>query len=259
MPLFGRNLGLTTVSTKNILGMRFRDEELQYAARSIVSNASDNIRRFVYFVNAHCVNVAAREVKYKQLLQNTPELYADGIGMAIAARLWGLRLDHNVNGTDLFPLICEYAAKQGVPLAFFGSEPGVADACKEKMTSQYPGLRVVYTRNGFVTEDEQDALLQSINESGAKILLVARGVPLQELWIDRNKDRLDAPVLMGVGALFDFYSGKVQRAPSFLRKIGMEWLYRLYLEPTRLFRRYVIGNPEFLVRALILRIRGNTG
>ena len=192
--------------------MRFKDDELHHVATSLVRDAVANNRRLVYFVNAHCVNVAARDTQYSTLLQNAPELYADGVGMAIAARLWGVRLDNNVNGTDLFPLLCEQTARDGVPMGFFGAAPGVAEVCRECVLSKYPGLRVVFAHHGFVSDDEQDELIRSINDSGAKILLVARGVPMQELWIDRYKDNLDVLVLLGVGALFDFYSGCVQRA-----------------------------------------------
>ena len=97
-----------------------------------------------------------------------------------------------------------------------------------------------------------------IHCSRAKILIVAKGVLLQELWIDENASKLDVPVLLGVGALFDFFSGSVRRAPLIWRKLGMEWFFRLIMEPRRLFRRYIVGNPEFLLRVIKIRITGTS-
>jgi len=245
------------MAIKEILGMQFKDETLEQAADSIIDDAQNNVKRPVYFVNAHCVNVAASYSVYAGILRSTPYVYADGIGMAIAARLWGERLINNVNGTDLFPVLCAHAARSGIPVAFFGAEPGVAEACAGRMADVYQGLDVPWVHHGYVADVDENDLIESLNASGAKILFVARGVPLQEHWIYENQNKLKLPVILGVGALFDFYSGNVRRAPAFLRRAKLEWLYRLYLEPRRLFRRYVIGNPEFLFRSVKMRITGN--
>ena len=237
-----------------ILGLRIKDESLDCAADSIIFDACNSVKRKVFFVNAHCINVAARNEAYCSILHNAPFVYADGSGMAIAARLWGNGLENNVNGTDLFPILCEKVARENVPVALFGASPGIAKICAEHMEKMYPGLRVVWNHHGYVSREEQAGLIEGINRSGARILLVAKGVPLQELWIEENAPKLDVPVILGVGALFDFYSGTMQRAPLYIRKMGLEWLFRFLMEPRRLFRRYIIGNPQFLLRALKLKI-----
>jgi exopolysaccharide biosynthesis WecB/TagA/CpsF family protein len=236
--------------TTNVLGLRCWDIDIARAARYLVESAQSGQRRCIFFVNAHCVNVAARDVAYANLLSGAPFVFADGVGMAMASRLGGRRLRHNVNGTDLFPKFCEAAAAAGVPLALLGASPGVAEMCANEMRRRFPGLRIVWVQHGYLTEAEEDAQIAALNASGAKVLLVAKGVPTQELWIARNAGRLDAPVLIGVGALFDFYSGTIRRAPGLLRALRIEWLYRLALEPRRMFSRYVLGNPAFLARAL---------
>jgi len=134
-----------------------------------------------------------------------------------------------------------------------GAAPGVAAKCAEAMCRKYPGLRVAWVQHGYLAPEEEASQIEELNRSGAKLLLVAKGVPGQELWIARNAGRLAAPVLLGVGALFDFYSGTIRRAPALLRALHVEWLYRLALEPRRMFSRYVLGNPVFMARALLWR------
>lgn len=240
-------------SYTEVMGLRFRDQPLDEVADSLVSDARNGVRREVLFVNAHCVNVAARNESYHSILHNAPFVYADGAGIALAARIWGVVLENNVNGSDLFPILCEKAARNDVPIALLGALPGVADACAENMKKLYPGLRVVWTMHGYVSDKDETSFIKDIGRSGARILLVAKGVPMQELWIKKNSSNIDIPVIMGVGALFDFYSGTMLRSPLFIRRLRMEWFFRFLLEPRRLFRRYIIGNPEFLLRVLRMR------
>ena len=169
--------------------------------------------------------------------------------MELAARINGTVLQHNVNGTDLFPLLCAAAAREGVPIALLGAKPGYAAQCAENMRRQFPGLLVAWVEHGYLSADEEQARLEELANSGARILLVAKGVPMQEHWIAGHANKIGVPVLLGVGALFDFYSGNIPRAPSIIRKFKLEWLFRLGMEPRRMFSRYVLGNPEFLFRA----------
>jgi N-acetylglucosaminyldiphosphoundecaprenol N-acetyl-beta-D-mannosaminyltransferase len=163
-----------------------------------------------------------------------------------------------VNGTDLFPRLCAAAARADVPIALLGARPGVAAMCAQRMQERLPGLRVVWTAHGYLTAGEEALHLQHLNASGARILLVAKGVPMQEHWIARNGDRIEAPVLLGVGALLDFYSGTVPRAPRLVRQLKAEWVFRLLQEPRRLARRYLLGNPAFIARILRWRASGRS-
>jgi exopolysaccharide biosynthesis WecB/TagA/CpsF family protein len=239
---------------REIMGLHFWDVDLASAAGFLVDAAARGRRLQVFFVNAHCVNVAARDHDYRRLLTNSRYLFADGAGMALAARFSGITLKNNVNGTDLFPKLCEAAAAASVPIAFLGARVGVAGKCAALMEQRYPGLRIVWVEDGYRSSEEEGARLPELNASGAKMLLVAKGVPSQEHWIAANAARLTAPVILGVGALFDFYSGTIPRAPQLVRKLRIEWLYRLLHEPRRLFRRYVLGNPEFIARVLLRRL-----
>jgi N-acetylglucosaminyldiphosphoundecaprenol N-acetyl-beta-D-mannosaminyltransferase len=208
-------------------------------------------RRSVFFVNAHCINVSAGDAAYRGLLAREDAIvFGDGIGIRIAGWLSRQPLRDNVNGTDLFPLLCQRAAQRGWGLFLLGAQPGVADEAARRITLSYPGLRVAGVRHGYFDEAEADALLRAINASGAHVLLVALGVPGQERWIAAHRESLKVPVAMGVGGLFDYYSGRIPRAPSLLRKASLEWAWRLAMEPGRMWRRYLVGNIAFMGRVL---------
>ncbi|RJO65004.1 MAG: WecB/TagA/CpsF family glycosyltransferase [Myxococcales bacterium] len=205
-------------------------------------------RRHVAFTNPHCFNVARQDPEYKRILQHVEAVFPDGIGVKVAGFLIGAEVRENVNGTDLFPWLCERAAKEGKSLFLFGAEPGGALRVKANICTRYPGLNVVGAEHGFFADgaDEEALVIQAINAAKPDFLLVARGVPLQEKWIERHLERLDVGVALGVGGLFDFYSGKIPRAPVWVREVGFEWFWRFAQEPRRMFRRYFVGNPEFL-------------
>ena len=207
-------------------------------------------RRSAAFVNAHCVNVAMREPEYARFLQSTGTLLPDGSGLELAARLTGRSFHTNLNGTDLFLPLCRGAAERNLSLFLFGGRPGVAERTAETARSEVPRLGIAGTANGYFEDGDDARVIEQINRSGADVVLVALGVPLQELWIARNRHRLKARLVVGVGAQFDFWAGDVTRAPKILRRTGLEWLWRLGLEPKRMFSRYVIGNPIFIARAM---------
>ena len=245
-----------TMNHISLFGLNIDDKTLADASASIVCDAKLGVRQKVYFVNAHCINVAATNIKYLSVLQDGALLYADGSGMRLASKLAGFSLKDNVNGTDLFPLVCRDAANSGIKLALLGARPGIAQRCADNMRNQFPNLEFVWIHDGYFSLDDEVNMINTINESGAQILFVAMGVPKQELWIARNVDRLRVPILLGVGALLDFYSDTMPRAPRRVRQLGLEWLFRLIIEPRRMFVRYVVGNPIFIIRTLWRRFRG---
>lgn len=200
------------------------------------------------FVNPDCMNISSVNPDYKSLLQRIDRVFADGIGIHVACRMLDVSMADNVNGTDLFPFLCERAEKEQVPLYFLGGKPGITDAMVDVLEKRYPELRVAGHRHGYFSEDEEEDVIKSIRDSGARILLVAFGAPRQEMWINEHLGELGVGVAMGVGGLFDFVSGRMKRAPRWMREIGMEWVYRLLQEPGRMWRRYIIGNPLFLWR-----------
>lgn len=208
----------------------------------------------VAFVNPDCVNRAQRDPVYRAVLARFDWVLTDGIGMVIAGRLLGQRVRQNVNGTDLFPRLCELLGRSGHSLYLLGGRPGVAEGVVDWIGRHHPRVRVAGVHHGYFTAAEAPAVIRAIRASGAAVLLVGLGVPRQERWIAAHSRACGAVVTMGVGGLFDFYSGRIPRAPQWLREIGGEWAYRLVQEPGRLWRRYLLGNAEFLLRVARLRV-----
>ncbi|HEX4891868.1 MAG TPA: WecB/TagA/CpsF family glycosyltransferase [Hyphomicrobiaceae bacterium] len=253
LPTSGRQDGPADRRVR-VFGLEVTDTTLAGAAHWIIDRAMKGERAEVAFLNAHCVNVMYRNRAYRTALERSHQIFADGSGVRIAARAAGVHLRENVNGTDLLPVLCREAADAGAPIYFLGAREGIAAAAARRMQRETPGLIIAGHHHGYLSDPvDEAAAIDAINRSGAKILLVGLGVPSQELWIARNRHRLAAAVVVGVGGLFDYYSGRIPRAPLALRRFGFEWVWRLAMEPRRLANRYLVGNAEFLLRLAVMR------
>ena len=235
-----------------LFDLTIANSSLQEAANDLVARALTGRRTRVGFVDSHVINVAATSPAYARVLHGADRLYADGCGMALAARLVGSPLVDNVNGVDLFPLLCAEAEKVGAKIFLLGGKPGVAEATANAVNSM--GHHDVIAGAHHVdinSEEETQAAIEKINASGASILLVGMGAPMQDIWIARNFEALQAPVAIGVGGLFDVITGNVSSAPTGLRSTGCEGIGQLSQAPGQLWSRHLIGNAAFLARALI--------
>lgn len=208
----------------------------------------------VSFVNPACVNIAARHRGYRRALARASLALPDGIGIKIGSDMLGTPLKQNVNGTDLFPRLCDLLQARGASVFLLGGHPGVAEGVAAVMAQRWPGVRIAGVRDGFFSVADEGRVAAQVQASGADILLVARGVPAQDLFIDRHLPLLGVKVAMGVGGLFDFVSGRIPRAPLWMRETGLEWVYRLAQEPGRMWRRYLVGNLTFLFRVGLQRM-----
>jgi len=208
----------------------------------------------VSFVNPYCVNVAAGHRGYRRVLGRAALVLPDGIGIKIGSDMLATPLKQNVNGTDLFPRLCELLQARGDSLFLLGGGPGVAQSVADEISRRWPGVRVAGVRDGFFAVADEGRVAEQVRESGADVLLVARGVPTQDLFIDRYLPLLGVKIAMGVGGLFDFVSGRIDRAPMWMRESGLEWVYRLLQEPGRMWQRYLVGNLTFLARVALQRL-----
>lgn len=204
----------------------------------------------VCFVNPDCVNIAHRDVDYRDMLHQAGLVLADGIGMKIAGNLLATPIRQNVNGTDLFPRLCQALEGGAQRLYLLGGKPGVAEDVRNWIARNYPGVTVAGLHHGYFDAETEPAVLEDIRQSRATMLLVAFGAPRQEAWIARNLAATGVNAALGVGGLFDFYAGRIPRAPLWLREIGGEWMYRFIQEPRRMWKRYLVGNLLFLFRVL---------
>jgi N-acetylglucosaminyldiphosphoundecaprenol N-acetyl-beta-D-mannosaminyltransferase len=232
----------------NVLGVPVDSITLEQAVDAVVTAAQTPGLAQAAFVNADCMNISYQDAVYRRLLQTLPLVFADGSGIRYASRMLGTPVRDNVNGTDLFPLICERAVDDQLPLYFLGAKPGVTDRLVARLRHRYPGIPVAGWHHGYFTAEQEPDVVREIAQSGAKILFVAFGAPRQDLWIDAHHETLGVNLALGVGGLFDFAARGVERAPLWMRSLGFEWVFRLLQEPGRLVHRYLVGNPLFLWR-----------
>lgn len=236
--------------TSRAFGITFEENTIVSVAGALVKAAASKKRTRVAFVNAHCINEMFRSRVYEKAVRSADVILPDGSGMAIATLLSSGRRCANLNGTDLTPELMKAAQDKGLSVFLLGARPGVAHAASARLKEQFPGLKIAGARHGYFDADEEARVIDHINAAKPDILLVAFGVPTQDVWLAEHAHRLTAPLTIGVGGLFDFLSGRIPRAPKPLRKVGLEWTYRLYQEPSRMWRRYILGNPIFIAHAV---------
>lgn len=248
IPIFGIGINNTTMHQAvawTLNGQKFEGIETQ---RTYI-----NRPRTAFYINANSINMMARHDDLVPNLKMADCLFADGSGIRIAAKACHMRLRDNLNGTDMLPALCKEACKQGKSIYLLGSKPGVAKSASEKLMQQYPGLRIVGCQHGYFSAKENVQVIADINQVKPDVVLLGQGTPLQERWIIEHRDTIQCRAILGVGGLFDYFSGNIPRAPLWMRELGMEWIWRLMQEPVTKFKRYVFGNPEFLYRTFILK------
>jgi N-acetylglucosaminyldiphosphoundecaprenol N-acetyl-beta-D-mannosaminyltransferase len=209
----------------------------------------DRERRYVAFVNVHGVMESLRDAALRRAYAAAGLNVPDGMPLVWMGRLRGQAGVRRVYGPDTLLLVCERAAREGWSCFFYGGAPGVAEDLASVLVVRFPGLQVAGVRSPPfrpLTPEEDAAEVARINESRAAIVFVGLGCPKQERWMEEQRPRLTAPALLGVGAAFDFHTGRVRQAPRWMMALGLEWLFRLAAEPRRLWRRYLLYNPLFL-------------
>jgi len=202
----------------------------------------------IFFINAHCFNISLTDNEYKNALLKSNLVLNDGIGIKIAARLKHIRLKENMNGTDLIPKVIEYAVYRNKGINLLGAKPDIITTAADNLKKKHPKINLTGYSSGYYDRSDELNLIEEINNSGAELLIVGMGVPLQEKWILKNKNKLNnIKLIIAGGAIFDFIALKFKRAPKPIQVIGLEWVWRLVQEPRRLLKRYIVGNPRFLL------------
>jgi N-acetylglucosaminyldiphosphoundecaprenol N-acetyl-beta-D-mannosaminyltransferase len=209
-------------------------------------------QRRVYNVNVHAMNLAAEDPGFAAHLRKADLVFCDGFGVKWGAKLRGLDIPYRMTPPDWIDAFAAAtaAAEQGV--FALGDEDGVAAQFQAALAARHPGYRDAGSHHGFFAKrgPANDAVIEAVNASGARHLLVGFGMPLQERWLEESAARLAPRVLIPVGALFRWYIGADRRAPKWMTDNGLEWLGRFAQHPVRHFRRYAVGNPRFLWRVL---------
>ncbi len=204
-------------------------------------------------VNPEFILETRRNPAFRTVLRHAELNVPDGAGILWALRLQGIRLPARVTGTDLIPYIARLAARQGWRLFLLGAAPGVAEQAARQLCTAHPALQICGTYSGSPADQDWPAIQTQLHRSRPHILLVAFGHPRQDLWIAQHRADLAGMVAMGVGGAFDFLAGHIRRAPPWMQQHGLEWLFRLCLQPRR-WRR-MIRLPWFVVLVLVQYIR----
>jgi exopolysaccharide biosynthesis WecB/TagA/CpsF family protein len=238
------------VPSVEILGVRVATMGADRALAEIEGLVEAHAASTVFYANAHTINVAAADPSFRNVLNEGSLVLNDGSGVALAARIQRRPFPENLNGSDFNSKILSLAARRGWPVFFLGGSEGVSARAARELGARIAGLRVVGSRHGYFSEGEAGPVAAAVRAAGARIVMVAMGNPLQEKWLSRHLPDTGASLGIGVGAFFDFSAGEVQRAPSWMNRAGLEWIYRLKLEPARMWRRYLLGNPLFVARVL---------
>ncbi|MBO4401609.1 MAG: WecB/TagA/CpsF family glycosyltransferase [Selenomonadaceae bacterium] len=196
--------------------------------------------------NAEMLMRATHDEELHQILNAAELVVPDGAGTVWAAHHLGYEMPERVAGYDLVQELLKLAPKKSQRIFFFGSATGIADRAKAKAETLYPGIEIVGTRNGFFTAADEPEIIAQIQNSRADILLAALGVPKQEKWLAAHKSELNVPVSIGVGGTLDVMAGAVRRAPKWMQRAKLEWLFRAMLQPSRAGR--LIALPKFVLK-----------
>lgn len=244
----------------DILGVRIDTVSREQVEERIVSAVEGRRCEYFAYANIHAVNIAQRDARFCAFLNGASVVYCDGEGVRLGARILGVSLPPRIVMTYWIWELSALFEKRGFSLYLLGgAEPTVARAV-ENLRSRFPHLRIVGSHHGYFDKDgrESDAVIKEITEASPDIILICFGMPLQEHWAMQNRFRLGAHVILFGGSTIDYAAGLKSVAPHWMAANGLEWLYRMIQEPRRLWRRYLLGNPAFVFRVMLQRLRGGS-
>jgi N-acetylglucosaminyldiphosphoundecaprenol N-acetyl-beta-D-mannosaminyltransferase len=240
---------VTGLPRVDVLGVPVSATTMDGAVATVEGWIADRDPHFATFTGVHGVMESQRDPELLRIHQRAGMVAPDGMPMVWCSKRAGVTDVTRVYGPDFMLAMSEQAARKGYRSFFYGGNEGVADQLAASLQERFPGLEVAGTwcpPFRPLTEAEQDEVVEMIRASGADMVWVGLSTPKQERWMDAFVGRLGVPALLGVGAAFDIHSGNLRQAPPFLQRHGLEWAYRLAVEPRRLWRRYLSNNPRFV-------------
>lgn len=239
-----------------VLGSRIDSLSWDAALTRLLRWARARSSRSVTICNVHVVVSAARDAKYREVINTSDMATPDGAPVAWMLRRQGFVGQPRLSGPDLMWRLCERCAEEDLSVYCYGSSEPTLALLRQHLAAAFPNLKLTMESPPFreLTAEEDAATVARINDSGAGIVFVGLGCPKQERWMATHRGRVNA-VMIGVGAAFDFHAGTVKRAPSWMRNCGLEWLHRFLSEPRRLWKRYLVTNSLFIFGAACQLIR----
>jgi len=233
-----------------VMGLRVDVGTMRDMMVRLVDAAAGDERLSVTYLNPDCVNRVFADRGLKDVYENFDLVLVDGTGILWGARREGVDIPERCAATDMFPEILKMSVERGLRVYFLGAKPGVVDKMSSLLEAEHPGLEIAGARHGYFEDDETPEIVESINAARPDAIFIGMGAPRQEKWLLENRSGIEASLCWCVGGLFDFYSGNIPRAPRWMSRAGIEWMYRLYREPGRMWKRYLIGNLLFVSRVV---------
>lgn len=238
----------------DVLGVKIDILSVDELIQSIVETCLQKRKLIIANVNVHAMNIALEEPWFKNFLNDADIVFCDGFGVKFGASILGIDIPYRYTPPDWFIPLSGLIEKYDLSMYFLGGREGVAHRAGEQLKSGATKLNIVGTHHGFFDKApnslENNSIVLDINAKKPNILVLGFGMPLQERWLLENWDNLDANIAITAGAIFDYLSGEIRRAPHQMTNYGFEWLGRLIIEPRRLWKRYLIGNPVFFWRII---------
>jgi N-acetylglucosaminyldiphosphoundecaprenol N-acetyl-beta-D-mannosaminyltransferase len=247
--------------TVDILGVPVAATNMRDSVERIKAWIHEKSRAYVCVSGVHGIMECQRSEKVRSVHNSANLIVPDGMPLVYISRVAGHKGTARVYGPDLLLEMCRESRAQGFKHFFFGTTPATLDCLHDRLVRHFPGLRIVGTyAPPFrpLTAEETAAVVAHINSCGPDIVWVGLSTPKQECWMAENRSDLNAPVLIGVGAAFDFHAGKVPQAPRWMQPLCLEWLFRLMAEPRRLWKRYLLNNPHFLWLVMLQALKLKT-
>ena len=235
----------------NICGINIDKYTFDEVVETIIHQAlTGKIPEYVVTPNAQHILTLQKDTHFREIYQKAFLVVPDGVSLLWAAKFLQTPLNGRINGTDLFEKLCAIAPEKGLKIFLLGGRPGAAEKAKEILQARHPGINIVGTHcppYGFESQPAQLELINSqIKAAAPHILFVGLGAPKQEYWIYNHYQELKVPISIGIGVSFELVADMVKRAPVWMQKMGLEWFFRLIVEPRRLWQRYIMGNPQFI-------------
>ncbi len=236
-----------------VVGLPIRPLRTEGLIDALVARAAAGMRTTACYANAHTVNLACHDERFREVIAGSDLLYADGASVVWASRWSESRLPERMTSADYFPRFARQCAERGLSIYLLGGREGVAAKAARRLCEDIPGLKIAGTHHGHFSEADSGRIIEEINVSQAEVLAVGLSSPRQEFWLAEHADELKVPVRWCVGALFDYLAGVERRAPAWMCKLNGEWLFRLLVDPIGKWRRYLVGNPLFMWNAFCRR------
>lgn len=237
------------IVTTNILGVNVANLTLKNIVPTLLKLIDNRKEVTIFGANAHAVNIYQKDKKFRKAIDNATMIYPEGFSMIFASKLLGKRFRGKTTLMDFIFEFFKECEKNKWKVYLLGGREEVSKKALKNLQKKFPKLKI-WGYHGYFLEQETMEIIAKINKVNPKILFVAMGSPKQEVWIDKNKNKINAHAFFGIGGSIDIISGVIPRAPKIMSNNGLEWLYRFYKEPKRLWKRYITGNSIFLLRVL---------